>query len=66
MKKRMPPPTKSSPLVGPASKKSAEKESEQSGLESQSFIEELSLVPETLRANEKPDYKVVSAMYKKY
>jgi len=70
-KKGMSPPkktstTQGSPLAGSASKKPVEKSSEQSGLESESFIDELNMVPESLRANKKPDYKKVSAMYKKY
>ena len=49
-----------------SSKKKLEKESEESGLDSISYLEEMTLVPEALRSNSKPDYKNVSAMYKQY
>ena len=49
-----------------SSRKKLEKESEESGLDSISYLEEMTLVPEALRTDNKPDYKNVSAMYKQY
>ena len=43
-----------------------EKESEESGLDSISYLEEMTQVPEALRTDNKPNYKNVSAMYKQY
>ena len=58
--------TKSNPPPSRSSKQKLEKESEESGLDSINYLEEMTLVPEALRTNNKPDYKNVSAMYKQY
>ena len=43
-----------------------EKESKESGLDSIIYLEEMTLVPEALRTDNKFDYKNISAMYKQY
>ena len=58
--------TTSNPPPSRSSKQKLEKESEESGLDSISYLEEMTLVPEALRTDSKPDYKNVSAMYKQY
>ena len=58
--------TTSNPPPSRSSRKKLEKESEESGLDSINFLEEVTLVPEALRTDNKPDYKNVSAMYKQY
>ena len=75
-KKKRPPPsptsaaptaeTTSNPPPSRSSKKKLEKELEEYGLDSISYLEEMTLVPEALRIDNKPDYKNVSAMYKQY
>ena len=58
--------TTSNPPPSRSSRKKVKKESEESGLDSISYLEEMTLVPEALRTDNKPDYKNVSAMYKQY
>ena len=58
--------TTSKPPPSKSSRKKLEKESEESGLDSISYLEEMTLVLEALRTDNKPDYKNVSAMCKQY
>ena len=58
--------TTSNPPPSRSSRQKLEKESKESGLDSISYLEEVTLVLEALRTDNKPDYKNVSAMYKQY
>lgn len=49
-----------------SSKKLVEKDSEQSSLDSLSYLEQMTTIPEALHTDRKLDYKVVSAMYKNF
>ena len=58
--------TTSNPPPSRSSKLKLEKESEEFGLDSINYLEEMTLVPQALRTDNKPDYKNISAMYKQY
>ena len=70
-KNRKPPPSpatapQSSPLASGSAKKAVERTSEQSGVESASYLEEMNVVPEALKTERKPNYKDISALYKNF
>jgi len=58
--------TRSSPLGSTSAKKPAEKASEQSGLGELSYADLMAMVPQALQTDRRPDYKTVSAVYKRF
>jgi hypothetical protein len=68
---KKPPPSstsasRKSPLALASTQKPAVPASEQSGVDSLSYMDDLIAVPEALRTDRKPDYRVISAMYKNF